>query len=103
MFKILSILIFGILILKTDRINCVCGKPLKQKGRGREETAISIYTRDGIIEGKHLEFRCSGATRPSTAQCTNGYYYGYYTSNRELYYNEDALAREYLITSRKTG
>ena len=104
MLHLLSFLIFGVVaVLKTDRSNCVCGKPLKLKSRNNDGTSVSLYTRDGVVEGKHLEYRCSGATRPVSTHCKNGYYYGYYTSDRELYYSEDALTREYLLTSRKTG
>ena len=104
MLSLLSFLIFGVVVLKTDRTTCVCGKPLTQKSRtGQNETSIALYTRDGVLEAIHQEYRCSGASRPATTHCTNGFYYGYHTSKRELYYNEDALSREYLITSRKTG
>jgi hypothetical protein len=104
MLHLLGFLVFGVILLKTDRSTCICGKPLKKKSRGANDgTSVSLYTRDGILEAKHLEFRCSGASRPASEQCKNGYYYGYYTSDRELYYNEDALSRNYLLTSRKTG
>ena len=68
-----------------------------------EGSALSLYTRYGVVEARHLEFRCRGATRPVTPQCKNGYYYGYYTCDRELYYSEDALSRDYMVTSRKSG
>ena len=103
MFQFLLFLLYDIVILKTERVNCKCGKPLKQKSRGREGTTMSLYTRDGVIEASHLEFRCSAASRSKNEHCKSGYYYGYYSYNRELYFNEDALTREYLITSRKTG
>ena len=69
----------------------------------RLEVSVSLYTRDGIVEAKHFEYRCSGASRSASVHCTNGYYYGFNTVDRELYYIEDALSREYLLTSRKTG
>ena len=106
MLHLLAFLLFGVVVLKTDRTSCFCGKPLKQKLRcgGKEEgTTLSLYTRYGVVEAKHLEFRCQGASRPSTHHCKNGYYYGYYTSERELYYSDDALSRDYLLTSRRTG
>ena len=104
MLHLLGFLIFGVIVLKTDRSNCICGKPLKQKTRGDSAgTSVSLYTRDGIVEAIHLENRCSGASRPASVHCKNGYYYGFNTFDRELYYNEDALSREYLLTSRKTG
>ena len=104
MLHLLGFLVFGVILLKTDRSNCICGKPLKQKSRGGNDgTSVSLYTRDGILEAKHLEYRCCGASRPATDHCRNGYYYGFNTSDRELYYNEDALSRDYLLTSRKTG
>ena len=104
MLHLLAVLIFGVIVLQTDRCNCVCGKPLTQKIRKhRSETSISLYTRDGVIEATHLEYRCMSASRPVIPQCRNGHFYGYYTDNRDIHFNEDALARQYLITSRKTG
>ena len=104
MLQLLGFLIFGVISLKTDRSSCICGKPLKQKSRGNNlGTSISLYTRDGIVEASHLEYRCSGASRPASDHCKKGYYYGYHTSDRVLYYNEDALSRDYLLTSRRTG
>ena len=106
MLHLLAFLLFGVVVLKTDRTNCFCGKPLKQKLRSggvEEGTTLSLYTRYGVVEAKHLEFRCKGASRPITSHCKNGYYYSYYTSERELYYSDDCLSRDYLLTSRKSG
>ena len=104
MLTLLGFLIFGVITLKTDRTSCICGKPLKQKTRsGRDGSSIALYTRNGIVEASHHEYRCSGASRPQTVSCKSGYYYGYFFSEREMHYNKDALLREYLLTSRKTG
>ena len=105
MLHLLAFLLYGVIVLKTDRANCFCGKALKQKLRtGKEEgSTLSLYTRYGVVEAKHLEYRCKGSSRPSTSHCKNGYYYGYYTSGRELFYSDDSLSRDYLLTSRKSG
>ena len=103
MLHVLAFLLYGVIILKTERSTCICGKPLKQKNRENEGSTISLYTRDGVVEAKHVEYRCQGATRPATPNCKNGYYYGFHTNSRELYYSEDALSKEYLLSSRKTG
>ena len=64
MLHLLGFLVFGVIVLKTDRSSCICGKPLKQKSRGGNEgTIVSLYTRDGVLEARHLEYRCSGASR----------------------------------------
>ena len=103
MLHLLAFLLYGVVTLKTDRTSCICGKTLTRKTRDRDSTSISLYTREGVVEAEHLEYRCKGATRPTTVHCKNGYYYGFHTNNRELFYTEDALSREYLITSRRTG
>ena len=106
MLHILAFLVFGVVVLQTDRSDCPCGKSLTRKLRKAsdgEGTTISLYTRDGVVQAKHLEFRCRGASRPVSEQCKTGYYYGYNTTDKGLWYNEDALTREYLITSRQTG
>ena len=54
-------------------VNCKCGKPLKQK---------ALYTRDGVIEASHFEFRCSAASRSKKEHCKSGYYYGYCNYSR---------------------
>ena len=106
MLHILAFLVFGVIVLKTDRVDCPCGKPLARKVRKAgdgEGTSISLYTRDGIVHARHLEYRCRGASRPVSDQCKTGHYYGYQTTDKGLWYSEDALSREYLITSRRTG
>ena len=106
MLHLLAFLILGVVVLKTDRDDCSCGKPLARKlrtGGDGEGTIVSLYTRDGVVQARHLEYRCRGASRPATEQCKSGHYYGYYTTDNGVNYNEDALSREYLITSRRTG
>ena len=104
MLHLLAFLVYGVVVLKTDRVDCQCGKVLVRKVRKTGEgTSISLYTRDGVIQAKHHEYRCRGASRPVTDQCKAGHYYGYCTTAAGLMFNEDALSREYLITSRRTG
>ena len=68
MFQFLLFLLYYIVILKTECVKCKCDNPLKQK---------SLYTRDGLIEASHFEFRCSAANRSKNEHCKSGYYYGY--------------------------
>ena len=106
MLHLLSFLLMGVVILKTQRKSCSCGKELSRKVRNGidgEGTDISLYTRNGIIQAKHHEYRCKGSSRPKTENCKLGHYYGYHTSAAGIHYHDDALAREYLITSRCTG
>ena len=106
MLHVLAFLVFGVIVLKTDRSDCPCGKPLVKKQRNAgdgEGTCISLYTRDGVVQARHHEYRCRGASRPESDKCRAGHYYGYHTTDKGLHYNEDALSREYLITSRRTG
>ena len=77
MLHILAFLVFGVVVLQTDRSDCPCGKSLTRKLRKAsdgEGTTISLYTRDGVVQAKHLEFRCRGASRPVSEQCKTGYY-----------------------------
>ena len=59
MLHILAFLVFGVVVLQTDRSDCPCGKSLTRKLRKAgdgEGTTISLYTRDGMVQAKHLDF-----------------------------------------------
>ena len=49
----------------------VCTSKLLSKNRGEQSSDITVYTRNGPVEAKHIEHRCN--------RCRTGYWYGYYT------------------------
>ena len=50
----------------------LCLGPVGRHRGGEGEAALlSVYTRDGTLEAKHIENRCS--------KCGTGYWHGYYT------------------------
>ena len=88
--------------LKTKRSKCSCGGSVRHY-QNRFST-LTVYTEDGPVRCKHLEFRC--------IKCLRGYYFGYSSdvrgkdvdaledSNKRAYkklYEEDCLEQEVCI------
>ena len=53
--------------LKTKRSTCSCGGSVRHYDN--RSSTITVYTEDGPVMCKHLEFRC--------VKCRRGYYFGY--------------------------
>ena len=88
--------------LKTKRSKCSCGGSVRHY-QNRFST-LTVYTEDGPVQCKHLEFRC--------IKCLRGYYFGYSSdvrgkdddaleeSSKRAYkklYEEDCLEQEVCI------
>ena len=53
--------------LKTKRSKCSCGGSVRHYDN--RFSLLTVYTEDGPVTCKHLEFRC--------IKCRRGYYFGY--------------------------
>ena len=59
LFQYLKLGLFLVVLLKTKKKLCHCGGLLKPKVRKGENvcTTVVVYTRDGMEEGDHQEYR----------------------------------------------
>ena len=85
--------------LKTKRSQCSCRGDIRHY-KNRHST-ITVYTGDGPVQCKHLEYRCT--------RCMKGYYCGYFSDvcsddkaeeNKKTYkkiYEEDCLEQEVIF------
>ena len=81
--------------VKTSLTSCVyCGSSLANTGRHSLNT---IYTRNGPMEVEHAEVRCT------KKECRVAYRHGYHIRNESVNYDSDALSKDILIVSRRTG
>ena len=71
--------------LKTKRSKCSCGGSVRHF-QNRFST-LTIYTEDGPVNCKHLEFRC--------IKCLRGYYFGYSSDVIDKDTSEDKSKRAY--------
>ena len=83
---------------KTDRKLCaVCGVGnVTAVLRKTEQSEMLVYTRNGIIKGKHLEYRCN-SRRNNECRAYHGY--GFYKKDGGKVYENDALKKEILVVS----
>jgi len=83
--------------LKTCKV-CRVGNisPVLRNGK-LNSTKIVIYTRDGTVNGHHLEKRC---TKKS---CRAGAYFGFSVVNGKRWYDDDVLNKPYLIVTSCTA
>ena len=95
------------LILRTNETKCkVCktGDVVPCKDM-KEEDVFMIYTRDGTLTAKHLEYRGNNRRLP----CRAGHYCGYVSmgekgnDDKPRCYEKFALQKEYLVTSSQTA
>ena len=95
------------LILKTTASKClVCHTgDVVQSPDIKEDDIFMIYTRDGTLVAKHLEYRCNNRRLP----CRAGHYYGFVSlgengnEEKPRCYHKLALKNEYLVTSSQTA
>ena len=59
--------------LKTKRSKCSCGGSVRHYDN--RFSILTVYTEDGPMTCKHLEFRC--------IKCRRGYYFGYSSDVKE--------------------
>ena len=95
------------IVLRTNAKKCkVCktGDVVSCSGN-KEEDTFMIYTRDGTLAAKHLEYRCNNRHLP----CRAGHYHGYVSmgekgnDEKPRCYEKFALKNEYLVTSSQTA
>ena len=80
--------------LTSDRRSCAyCGGALSEYAR---DAKVTVYTRAGPFEARHVERRCSNQS------CRTAYRYGYH-QKCGIIYDEDIFKKKYLITSRRTA
>ena len=71
----------------------------------KEEERFMVYTRDGTMTAKHVEYRCNNRH----LSCRAGHFYGYVTlgekanPSKPRCYESFALKKEYLVTSSQTA
>ena len=63
------------------------------------ETQMVLYTRSGTRRGVHIEKRCNNRSLP----CRAGHYHGYVKTAEGKVIDNDALKKEYLVTSSQTA
>lgn len=96
-----------IIVLRTDVKKCkVCRTgDLVARTDAKEDEKFMIYTRDGTVAAKHLEYRCNNRN----PNCRAGHFYSYVTMGEKenvvkpRCYDRFALKKEYLVTSSQTA
>ena len=84
--------------LSTTAIRCDVCKTGNVTNVGREANIV-IYTRSGTNKGVHHEKRCNNRALP----CRAGHYYGFLRDGTTKIVEDDALQKEFLITSNQTA
>ena len=90
-------------ILKTLLTVCVFCKSgtIVPTKRSLEKEEFTIYGRNGVRKGVHVESRCNFEN--INFKCNAGYFHGYMTFQGKKIWNDDALSQKVLVTSSQTG
>ena len=86
---------------KTDRTLCaVCGSGnVTPVVRTTDKKNMLIYTRNGIVQGTHLEYRCNSKRN----HCRAYHGHGFYKKDGKKVFEEDALRKDILVVSPQTA